>query len=281
VAGTLKIDPLGTVGGEIVQNAANIILSGASYSFVDANNRNALSALSTNLSAGSFTLENGANFTTAGAFSNAGMMDIGAGDIFSVDGGASVFTQTAGTTEVDGTLTASSITVGGGLMEGTGQLNGSLTVNGGVVKPGDSPGEVTVNGSYTESSTGELLIQIAGVNSFDILNVNGQANLGGTVSFDAMSGFVAAAGESFLFLDYNSLNGSFNTVDLSGLNLASGLTAQVLYAVGNGNQAELLINGPASSQTPEPSMFFLFAGGLAALAAVHFARKQRTQSKER
>jgi hypothetical protein len=272
VAGTLEIDALGTTGGEIVHNAADIILSGAGYSFVDANGRNALSAFSTNLAAGSFTLENGANFTTLGAFSNSGVMDIEAGDLFSVNG---VFTQSGGTTQVDGTLTASSITVNGGLLEGTGQLNGSLTVNGGEVKPGDSPGEVTVNGSYTEATTGDLLIQIASLSAFDILDVNGQANLGGTVSFDALGGFTAAAGETFLFLDYDSLNGSFSTVDLSGLNLTAGLTAEVLYGVGNGDQAELLINGPITSQTPEPSALFLFAGGLGMLAAVRFARKRR------
>jgi len=265
VGGTLEINALGTTGGEIVQNASNIILNGASYSFVDASNKNVLSAFSNNLAPGSFSLENGANFTSAGAFSNEGLMDIGADDLFTVSG---TFTQGAGMTEVDGTLTAGSIVVNGGLLEGTGQLNGSLMVNGGVVKPGDSPGEVTVNGSYTTTSSGELLIQIAALNSFDILNVNGQVNLAGTVSFDAMDGFVAAAGESFLFLDYNSLNGSFNTVDLSELNLAPGLTAQVLYGVGNGDQAELLINGPANTgSAPEPSVFFLIGAGLSVLAA--------------
>jgi len=275
VGGTLKVDSLGATGGEIVNNAANVLLNGAGYSFVDARNLNALSHFSTNLAAGSFTLENGANFTTAAAFSNAGFMDIGKGDSFSVNGGASAFTQSGGTTQVDGTLTAGSITVNGGLMEGTGQLNGSLTVNGGVVKPGDSPGELMVIGSYTVTSKSDILIQIASLYLFDILDVDGQANLDGTVSFNELGGFTAAAGETFLFLYYNSLNGSFNTVDTSGLNLAPGLSAQVLYGVGDGDQAELLINGPVTSGVPEPSTLFLFAGGLGMLAAVSLARKQR------
>ncbi|HTB15059.1 MAG TPA: PEP-CTERM sorting domain-containing protein [Bryobacteraceae bacterium] len=153
-------------------------------------------------------------------------------------------------------------------------MNGSLTVNGGTVKPGDSPGELTVNGSFTEPTTGNLMIQIASLASFDILNVEGQANLGGTVSFTALDGFVVAAGETFFFLDYSSLNGTFNTVDLTGLNLPPGLTAEVLYGVGNGDQAELRINGTGGTAAPEPSMIFLFAAGLGILGTVRVLRRK-------
>src|SRR5208282_884504 len=74
-ASTMNLS-LGTnAGGEIVDNAANIILNGtnANVSFIDANGHQLLSALAANTTAGSgLTIENGYNLTTPGAFANAG-----------------------------------------------------------------------------------------------------------------------------------------------------------------------------------------------------------------
>jgi hypothetical protein len=69
-AGTLKIDQLGSTGGEIVTNAANIVLNGADSSFVDSASKDALSSFATNATAGTFSLFGGRNFTTSGGFAN-------------------------------------------------------------------------------------------------------------------------------------------------------------------------------------------------------------------
>jgi hypothetical protein len=84
VSGTLEIDELGTAGGEIVTNAAGITLDGSAAKFVDADGNSALTDLATNTGKGSFTVTGGADFTTAGNFTNKGTLSVGAGSIFDV-----------------------------------------------------------------------------------------------------------------------------------------------------------------------------------------------------
>ena len=107
VAGTLEIDELGSAGGEIVTDAANIILNGSGSSFVDSAGKNALSNLATIAAASSFSLLGGRNFTTAGNFTNNGTLSVGAGSTFDVTGSLTNFsgtTLTGGSYDVTGTL---------------------------------------------------------------------------------------------------------------------------------------------------------------------------------
>jgi hypothetical protein len=107
-AGTLEIDQLGTTGSEIVDDAAAIILTG-SGSIVDADSKDALVGLTTIATTGSFILLGGRNFTTAGSFTNDGILSVGAGSTFAVGGTGSLTnfsgtTLTGGTYDVTGTL---------------------------------------------------------------------------------------------------------------------------------------------------------------------------------
>jgi fibronectin-binding autotransporter adhesin len=107
VAGTLEIDELGSAGGEIVTDAANIILNGSGSSFVDSAGDNALSNLATIATAGSFSLLGGRNFTTAGNFTNNGTLSVGSGSTFDVTGSLTNFsgtTLTGGSYDLTGTL---------------------------------------------------------------------------------------------------------------------------------------------------------------------------------
>jgi hypothetical protein len=125
--------------------------------------------------------------------------------------------------------------------------------------------------------SGDLLIGLAGTSlgDYDFLDVTGSANLGGTLEFDLQDGFNVAAGDTFFFLDSASLRGTFGTVDLSGLDLAPGLTATIDYGpAGSPDDVELVISGTTSA-TPEPSTWLLFVGGLGALAAFQIRRKRR------
>ena len=76
----LQINPLGNTGGEIVNNAATILLDGPNSNFVDAAGLDALSNFSNNEAAGSFTIQDGRNFTGPSNvnFANAGIVNIGA-----------------------------------------------------------------------------------------------------------------------------------------------------------------------------------------------------------
>jgi uncharacterized repeat protein (TIGR01451 family) len=71
-------------GTNITNSAANLILSGSGATITGISGLNA--------SNGSFSLSNGATFTTAGSFSNGGSLTLGAGSTLSVSGG---FTQTS------------------------------------------------------------------------------------------------------------------------------------------------------------------------------------------
>jgi hypothetical protein len=84
----------------ITTNAANIVLDGPNATFYrDTGSTHALASLTTNLATGSFTLQNGAQFTTAGDFTNAGTLTVGAGSTFGLTG---ALTQTGGNINLQG-----------------------------------------------------------------------------------------------------------------------------------------------------------------------------------
>ena len=86
-------------------NAATITLGSAAAKIQNQSAANAMLGFTTNTAAGKFTLSGDANLTTTGgAFTNAGTVTISTGSTFTVGGSSGNYTQTAGTTTVDGTL---------------------------------------------------------------------------------------------------------------------------------------------------------------------------------
>ena len=157
-AATIQIDSLGT-GGEIIKNAATVVLSGADASIADKSNLNALTNFQDNLASGNFTVENGQEFvTTANGtnFENDGSMDVGGGSGFTT---ANDYNQGGGTTLVDGTLTATGgqVNINGGTLIGTGTVVGTVNIGSlGAITPdaGDpNPGQINIIGSYNQSGT--------------------------------------------------------------------------------------------------------------------------------
>jgi hypothetical protein len=254
-------------GANIVNNAANITLNGATASIRDQNNLDGLRGFNDNMATGMFTLEGGANFNTAGIFGNNGLVDIFASDAFTA---GSLYAQGAGTTQVDGNLTAATVNVAGGRLKGTGTVKGNVMVSGGAeVDPGDSPGTLNVNGNYTQTATGVLNLEFAGpgAGQFDVLNVSGNANLAGTLDLTALAGFTPVGGESFDVLNYGSRTGTFTSVN--GLNLGSGYTFQLQY---NANDLVLTVNNTQAA--PEPGSRTLFACGVGIIAVSRFIRRK-------
>ncbi len=92
-------------------------------------------------------------------------------------------TVNAGGMFVNGTMNGVAFTVNdGGLLGGSGSL-GSTTVNtGGTLAPGNSIGTLNINGDLTFNSGSVLELEVdPASNSGDVINVTGQANLGGSV----------------------------------------------------------------------------------------------------
>jgi hypothetical protein len=274
-------------GGEILTNAATIVLSGAGSVIFDFGSNNALAALNSNT--GSLTLTNGQQLTTSAAIlSNTGSVTVGANSSLTV---GTQYLQTGGTTVVDGTLatTASEtnfVLVEGGTLSGTGTLGTdvhplTVTVNlSGVLNPGDSGiGTLTVDGDYSQLGGGTLLEDIGGTpgsDQYGVLDVTGTVSLGSLYSVldvDLIDGFTPAANTeySYTIIDPFSISGTFGTVDCV---VPNGDTCQVIY---NADDIVLDINGPEEGPppVPEPGTFPLLLTGLASVAAGIKARKFR------
>jgi hypothetical protein len=254
VIGTLQFN-----GANIVTNAANIILTGLNSKIVDQNNVNGLLNFANNAATGKFTLANNQSLTTAGSnFSNAGSMTIKTGSTFTVGNGGNLtlpvnYTQTGGTTTVDGTLTstasniAPTLNLNGGSLFGTGTL-GYGVIDSGAMSPGEQSavGSMSVTGTYTVNPTGALSIAIGGNTvgtQFDHLNVTTTANLNGTLNLSLVNGFVPALGTQFDILDASSVTGTFTTVN--GIAINGSEHFAVTY---NGNDVILtVVSGAAAA----------------------------------
>jgi hypothetical protein len=80
-AGIIQLNLAPNTGGEILTNAATIVLNGPTAVIVDSNGNNALESLSNNT--GSLTVTGGQVFSTGASFTNGGTLHVGAASSFS------------------------------------------------------------------------------------------------------------------------------------------------------------------------------------------------------
>jgi len=96
-----------------------------------------------------------------------------------------------------------SVTLLSGDVSGVGTISGDVDNQSATVSPGNSPGELTIDGHYNQGSGGTLAIEIggtqAGVNH-DVLNVLGDASLAGTLHVTLLDGFTPSGGDAFKVL---------------------------------------------------------------------------------
>ncbi|MGJ7526054.1 filamentous hemagglutinin N-terminal domain-containing protein [Variovorax sp. GB1P17] len=123
---------------------------------------------------------------------------------------------------------------------GTIALGGDTTLfNNGTVSPGTAgaTGTLAVQGNYTQGSSGVLNIRL-GNDGFDLLDVDGSANLGGTLNLGTLGGFVPANGAT---ADFVVARGAYN----------SGAFAQVNAppVASSSSTATLFVSYPSSSAT--------------------------------
>lgn len=214
VAGTLGVQ------GSVLTNNASITLTGAAAEVLNTvNSTNALAELAGNGTAGTLSLQSGQSLTTGTNLSNAGKLTVGTSSKLTVGGS---YTQTAGTTTVDGTLTATSVSLQKGPLVGKGTVGGSVTSSASVTA-GDStskPGKLTLTGSYTQNATGTLNISVGGTaaGTFGDLAVSNGVKLGGTLSITLINSFVPAVGDSFTIVTGSAVSGQFATVKGASIN---------------------------------------------------------------
>lgn len=118
----------------------------------------------------------------------------------------------------------------GSTLSGSGSLTGDL-VNAGCVSPGESPAILTIDGDYTQLSTGTLEIELGGTTAgtgYDQLAVTGSAILGGTLRVILLPGFEPQAGQVFDIITYGTGTYEFDTENLP--ELPGGLVLEVAYS---------------------------------------------------
>ena len=156
-------------------------------------------------------------------YTNEGILDVNAGTLEFVE----LLTQNSGECNLNGgnIKVPKGVHVKGGKLAGTGIIEGDVLIDGGNLAPGHSPGSITINGNYTQTSNGTLNMEIAGTNAgtqYDQLIINGTANLAGTLNLTLLNGFFPKSGDNFQLLTYYNVIGSW--ANYNGFAPASGIT---------------------------------------------------------
>ena len=174
-------------------------------------------------------------------FNNSGTVEVLSGTL----GFESSYAQSAGVTRLNGgsvnKSTPSPLAIDGGLLTGIGTVTGNVKVAG-TVAPGLPVGELIITGSYEQTESGTLAVELGGltpVTQFDRLAVTGTATLDGAVDVALVNGFDPSDGNIFRILTHASVSGDF-----SALTGASGFDRAVTSTF-----TELTFAG-ASSGTP-------------------------------
>jgi hypothetical protein len=126
----------------------------------------------------------------------------------------------SGTLKINNVVETSggSILGAGGSIGGSGQILGDLVNIGSTISPGNSPGVFTVAGNYSQSASGTLHMEVGGLDrgtQYDVFKVGGQMSLtGGILELVLVNNFLPHVGETFDLLDFGSIAGSFDHIQL-------------------------------------------------------------------
>lgn len=229
IGGTYVIaGPLSFPNANIVTSTAHLALTGSAAQITNSfTNGNALLNFATNKGPLSLTL--GQNLTTASSLTNSKTVSVDSTSSLTLGGS---YTQTAGSTTVDGTLTApSGFNLNVGALFGAGTIAATVTSKGSVTA-GDSAtktAKLSVS-TYTQSSTGILNIGIGGITFGSkygqLASANG-VSLAGTLNIKHLKGFVPAIGSSFTIVTGSAVTGQFTATN--GLSINSSEHFQINY----------------------------------------------------
>jgi hypothetical protein len=253
-------------GANIMVNQADITLDGATSRILGDNSADALASFSRNDQQGAFTLQNNRSLSTSANFSNAGTFNLDSGSFFS----AATYTQTDGVTNLSSSTLStrnSAVMIQAGVLSGAGIINGAVT-NAAELDPGGAgtTGILIINGDYTQTNTGILNIDLAGLSpgtEYDQLQVTGMATLDGTLNVHVLDGFFVHENDSFRVLTFASHMGNFATT--TGLDLGGGLVLDPTF-----DASGLTLNArqlPVDSHTPGESDAEFFSQWEGALGA--------------
>ena len=221
----------------ILEAGATINLSGGTYYTGTFDNS---AGGNFNFTAGTFGLTN-EDLTVGAAGQFGSTLDIVAGQTYDIN--QMTVIQAGGTLNLNGgTLKTGTLdnSAGGAFnfTDGTlsaGTFVGDLVNSDGTLAPGSSPGTTMISGNYTQHANGKLAIELGGTaqgTEFDFVDVTGTATLAGTLDVTLIDAFAPTAGDSFDILDWGTLSGTFDTVNLAALDRTLRWDVSDLYITG-------------------------------------------------
>jgi hypothetical protein len=201
------------------------------------------------------------NAYASGTFINSGTLIKTSGS--GVSSLATIAVTNTGTMDVrSGTLQLPANFTNEGALKGLGTIAAAQIINLGHIAPGASPGTLTLAANLVLDNVGSLDIELHSAALHDLLVVQGNAQLGGTLALSCYALCNLAAGTDIRVLDASgTLSGTFAQVTLQGM--AAG-AFDVVYDSAN-SDVYLHVTQNVTAAVPEPQTLALFLGGLAAL----------------
>lgn len=210
--GTLNLGSGSVLNGSVHASEVHGGSGGGLVNFNHTNNYTLNAALTGNLSiykenSGTTTLA-GANTYTGETFITQGVLALGAGALIS---GSSRIAIAAGAT-LD--VTAAPLTLGAAqTLSGNGTVVGDVLVLG-TLSPGNSVGTLHFNDNLTLDSSATVVMELASLTAFDILNgAGGDLTFGGTLEIHFLGDYTPGINDAFqLFTGFASYHGNFSSV---------------------------------------------------------------------
>ncbi len=267
-AGTIRVDAGEAIffTGAVAPNAGELNLVGGTLDFTSAVTNSASGRIS-----GRGTLDFNGGLTNAGKLQfSGGPTDIfgnvtftggaGGGEMINSGGGNVVTFYDNVTHNGDEIRTSpTNTTVFFGNFTGAGPFTGTGAVRfEGTFSPGNSPGQVAMDGDVELSAGAQLLMELSGVRDdlHDQLQVGGELLLGGSLEVTLLDGFEPRYGDAFDLFDYGALSGRFDTLDLPMLGAGLIWDTSALYSTG------------AIIAVPEPAGWILLVGVIVAACLI-------------
>ncbi|PNU04756.1 autotransporter domain-containing protein [Novosphingobium guangzhouense] len=174
-------------------------------------------------------IDQSANTTFGGTITGTGGLNKTGAGVLDLTGTStySGFTQVnGGTLRVNGALTNSAVIVNdGGQLGGNGIIAGLVVQAGGVAAPGNSIGQLTVNGDVTFAADSTYLVEVNAAGDADRIDATGIATLdGGTVQVEAEAGDYRGRTTYTILTAQGGVDGTFDSVTSNFAFLTPGLS---------------------------------------------------------
>jgi T5SS/PEP-CTERM-associated repeat protein len=216
---SIRIGALGSLavsgGGDLSTNS--VVIGGSGGSVATAT----IDGAGSTWNAGTFSvgLAGGATLSiTNGAAVAATSFDVE--PLGEVDGDGDLTANVDNSGEIRGIFNIVGNVVNSGEIHGTSNIVGDV-VNSGLISPGNSAATIPIDGNYTQTAPGALLLELASASSYDQLLVTDNATLAGELTVNLIDGFTPSVGQSFTILMADDVDGTFATETLPSMpNLA-------------------------------------------------------------